>query len=284
MVLCLKTVVFVDELLLVNFAVSAALLLGAGLLCGRACTGLRLCTGSVLAALSTLALLAPPWPPLLAIGYKVLTCCLVAAAAYGLPGVRGFAQLCAWYVLLNVLLCGAVLLPGVQANNLSVWLPVRPGWLLLCCGAVYGLLRALLACFGRTRRSCTAAVLELPGAAVPVQAFHDTGFALQEPLTGRTVVLVQYAPVRSRLPAPLCAYLDAWFAGQAPTPPAGLGVCLVPCSTVTGRSLLPAVPADALRVGAAHTSALLAAFCSSPAPDGNWTLLYGDDTAEQLGA
>ena len=37
----MKTVVFVDELLLVNFAAAAALLLGAGLLCGRSCTGLR---------------------------------------------------------------------------------------------------------------------------------------------------------------------------------------------------------------------------------------------------
>ena len=56
----MKTVVFVDELLLVNFAAAAALLLGAGLLCGRSCTGLRLCAGSAAAAVSTLALLAPP--------------------------------------------------------------------------------------------------------------------------------------------------------------------------------------------------------------------------------
>lgn len=56
----MKTVVFVDELLLVNFAAAAALLLGAGLLCGRSCTGLRLCVGSAAAAASTLALLAPP--------------------------------------------------------------------------------------------------------------------------------------------------------------------------------------------------------------------------------
>ena len=54
----MKTVVFVDELLLVNFAAAAALLLGAGLLCGRSCTGLRLCAGSAAAAVSTLVLLA----------------------------------------------------------------------------------------------------------------------------------------------------------------------------------------------------------------------------------
>ena len=109
----MKTVVFVDELLLVNFAAAAALLLGAGLLCGRSCTGLRLCVGSAAAAASTLALLAPPWPAPLAILYKIASCCGVVAVCYGVPGARSFARLCGWYAALNGLLCGAVVLPGV---------------------------------------------------------------------------------------------------------------------------------------------------------------------------
>ena len=131
----MKTVVFVDELLLVNFAAAAALLLGAGLLCGRSCTGLRLCAGSAAAAVSTLVLLAPPWPAPLAVLYKIASCCGVVAVCYGVSGARSFARLCGWYAALNGLLCGAVVLPGVQANNLSVLLPVRPGQLLLCCAA-----------------------------------------------------------------------------------------------------------------------------------------------------
>ena len=211
----MKTVVFVDELLLVNFAAAAALLLGAGLLCGRSCTGLRLCAGSAAAAVSTLVLLAPPWPAPLAVLYKIASCCGVVAVCYGVSGARSFARLCGWYAALNGLLCGAVVLPGVQANNLSVLLPVRPGQLLLCCAGVYGLLRGLLAVFGRPQRGCFAAVLQIAGATVPVQAYHDTGFTLQDPLAGRRVVLVQYPPVRSRLPAPLRTYLDSWFAAGA---------------------------------------------------------------------
>lgn len=259
----MKTVVFVDELLLVNFAAAAALLLGAGLLCGRSCTGLRLCAGSAAAAVSTLALLAPPWCAPLAVLYKIVSCCCVVAVCYGVPGARSFARLCGWYAALNGVLCGAVVLPGVQANNLNVLLPVRPGQLLLCCAGVYALLRGLLAVFGRPQRGCFAAVLHLAGAAVPVQAYHDTGFTLQDPLAGRRVVLVQYPPVRSRLPAPLRETLDSWFAAGA-APPPGLGVQFVPCAAVTGRCLL-------------------AAFCAPDAPAGAWTLLLGDDVAEDVG-
>ena len=92
----MKTVVFVDELLLVNFAAAAALLLGAGLLCGRSCTGLRLCAGSAAAAVSTLALLAPPWCTPLAVLYKIVSCCCVVAVCYGVPGARSFARLSGW--------------------------------------------------------------------------------------------------------------------------------------------------------------------------------------------
>lgn len=38
----MKTVIYLDELLLTNFLAAAALLLGAGLLCARQCSGLRL--------------------------------------------------------------------------------------------------------------------------------------------------------------------------------------------------------------------------------------------------
>ena len=200
---------------------------------------------------------------------------------YGVPGARSFARLCWWYAALNGLLCGAVVLPGVQANNLSVLLPVRPGRLLLCCAGVYGLLRGLLAVFGRPRRGCFAAVLQIAGAAVPVQAYHDTGFTLQDPLAGRRVVLVQYPPVRSRLPAPLRETLDSWFAAGA-APPPGLGVQFVPCAAVTGHCLLPAIPA-VLCCGQRRVSGLLAAFCAPDTPTGAWTLLLGDDVAEEAG-
>lgn len=278
----MKTVIYLDELLLTNFFAAAALLLCAGLLCARQCTALRLAAGSACAAAASLGILLPELPAAAAFVYKVLTGCAVVAAAYGVPGRRGFARLCAWYLLLNLLLCGAVLLPGAHSANLCVYLPLSPGRLLACCAAVFAAVRGVLYCFGRAGPRSFAATLELADVCLPVQAFCDTGFAVQDPLTGQAVVLVYYPAVRSALPPPLRSFLDGYFAGgAAPTPQ--LHVRLVPCSTITGHCVLPAVPAKALRCGRASADGFLAAFCLPAAPPAHWTLLLGSELAARLG-
>ena len=234
----MKTVIYLDELLLTNFLAAAMLLLCTGLLCARQCSGLRLLAGSAAAAASSLGILLPELPGAAAVLCKVFTCGAVVAAAYGLPGPRGFARLCAWYLLLNLLLCGAAVLPGVQSANLCVYLALSPGRLLLCCGAISVLLRAVLFCFGRAGPRSVAAVLELNGVALPVQALCDTGFSVQDPLSGRAVVLLHYPSVRDSLPQALRAFLDSylpavrhrrrsWGCGWCPAPPLpGTACCL----------------------------------------------------------
>lgn len=277
----MKTVIYLDELLLTNFLAAAMLLLCTGLLCARQCSGLRLLAGSAAAAAFSLCILLPELPGAAAVLCKVFTCGAVVAAAYGVPGLRGFVRLCTWYLLLNLLLCGAVVLPGVQSRNLSVSLPLSPGRLLASCAGVYAVLRALLYCFGRSGAPSVPATLEVAGVQLPVQAFHDTGFALQEPLSGKAVVLVQYPAVRHRLPQAARQYLDGWFAHSTAPPPPELGVHLVPCRSIHGQSMLPALPA-ALQLGKDRAGGLLAAFCCPTPPDPAWELLYGEDAAQLL--
>ena len=279
----MKTVLYLDELLLVNFVAGASLLLAAGLLCGRQCSGLRLCLGSSGAAAASLALLAPEFAAPVALLYKVCSCGAVVALTYGVGSVRSFARLCVWYLLLNLLLCGAVLLPGAHSCNLSVYLPLSPGLLLGSCGAVYLVLRGVVYCCGRSNARGFAAVLELAdGVCIPVSAFYDTGFSVQEPLTGRCVVLVEYRAVRAALPQALRRFLDGYFAAGTALPAPELGVRLVPCRTVAGHCLLPAVPVRALRCGKACARGLLAAFSNAALSENGVQLLLGSDTAQQL--
>ena len=142
-------------------------------------------------------------------------------------------------------------------------------------------LAPVLYCFGRSGAPSVPATLEVAGVQLPVQAFHDTGFALQEPLSGKAVVLVQYPAVRHRLPQAARQYLDGWFAHSTAPPPPELGVHLVPCRSIHGQSMLPALPA-ALQLGKGRAGGLLAAFCCPTPPDPAWELLYGEDAAQLL--
>ena len=113
----IKTVIYLDVLLLTNFALTLLFLLAAGLLAGVECRAGRLLLGGAAGAASSLALLAPEAPDAAALLYKVSTAALTVAAAYGWPGSRCFARLVGWFCAGNLLLAGTLLLPGAQTNN-----------------------------------------------------------------------------------------------------------------------------------------------------------------------
>ena len=283
---CIKTVIYLDVLLLTNFVLGALFLLAAGLVSGQRCSGGRALCGPAVAAASSLALLAPTAPWSVGLLYKGGTGALAVAAAYGWPGWRAFVRLLAWFWLLNLMLTGAVLLPGarMEVNNLSVYLPLSPEVLLVSAGCVYGGLTLALHLLGDGKKACFPAELEIAGVVLPVRAFHDTGFGVREPLSGCGVVLVRFAAVEARLPPALRTYLKETFSGSGILPPPELGVRLVPCDTVAGHCLLPAVPAQALRWTARGQQqtrhGLYAAFCDMPPPPPGWTLLVGSDVME----
>lgn len=283
---CIKTVIYLDVLLLTNFVLGALFLLAAGLVSGQRCSGGRALCGAAVAAASSLALLAPTAPWSVGLFYKGGTGALAVAAAYGWPGWRAFVRLLAWFWLLNLMLTGAVLLPGarMEVNNLSVYLPLSPEVLLVSAGCVYGGLTLALHLLGDGKKACFPAELEIAGVVLHVRAFHDTGFGVREPLSGCGVVLVRFAAVEARLPPALRTYLKETFSGSGILPLPELGVRLVPCDTVAGHCLLPAVPAQALRWTARGRQqtrhGLYAAFCDMPPPPPGWTLLVGSDVME----
>ena len=280
---------YIDELLLVNFTAGAAFLLAAGLLAGVRCRGARLAAGAALGAASCLVLLAPALPLPLALGYKLWAGAGTVALAYGWPGPRVFLRLCGWYVALNLLLAGAAgLAPLGHTANLTAYLDITPGRLLAGTAGVYLAVRALLGFLGRPDGAAGPAWpawLEVAGARAEVLAFYDSGFTLADPVSGRAVVLVRYGAVRDALPPEARGALDAAFAGQAPEGPA-LGLRYLVCGTVAGRTLLPALPGAALtrRAGSRvwRETELLAAFCPGGAEEG-WTLLLGSELAGRMG-
>ena len=276
----IKTVIYLDVLLLTNFALTLLFLLAAGLLAGVECRAGRLLLGGVAGAASSLALLAPEAPEAAALLYKVSTAALTVAAAYGWPGVRCFARLVGWFCAENLLLAGALLLPGAQTNNGCIYLPLSPGALLAGAGGVVLAVQGVLRFLGRGGGQVFPARLTVADTALDVRAFCDTGFSVQEPLSGRAVVLVRLDAVP--LPAGVRAYLDACLAGVGAEPRPEWGVRFVPCQTVAGHCLLPALPA-ALASNGRKQDGIYAAFCDMPPPPGGWTALVSAETAALLG-
>ena len=277
---------YIDELLLVNFTAGAAFLLAAGLLAGVRCRGARLAAGAALGAASCLVLLAPALPLPLALGYKLGAGAGTVALAYGWPGPRVFLRLCGWYVALNLLLAGAAgLAPLGHTANLTAYLDITPGRLLAGTAGVYLAVRALLSFLGRPGGAAVPAMLEVAGAQAGVLAFYDSGFTLADPVSGRAVVLVRYGAVRDALSPQARAVLDAAFAGETPPAPA-LGLRYLVCGTIAGRTLLPALPGAALARQSGgrlrREEGLLAAFCPGGEEEG-WTALAGSELAVRLG-
>ena len=225
----IKTVIYLDVLLLTNFALTLLFLLAAGLLAGVECRAGRLLLGGAAGAASSLALLAPEAPDAAALLYKVSTAALTVAAAYGRPGVRCFARLVGWFCAGNLLLAGALLLPGAQTNNGCIYLPLSPGALLAGAGGVVLAVQGVLRFLGRGGGRVFPARLTVADTALDVRAFCDTGFSVQEPLSGRAVVLVRFGAVQSRLPwvliwsstlpGPLPCPSRRWGCALSPAPP-----------------------------------------------------------------
>lgn len=266
----IRAVIYLDVLLLVNFLTTALFLLAAGLLCGVSTSGGRVVGGALAGAAASLILLAPalPWP--VSVGYQLASGAGIVLLGYGFPGGRCFLRLLAWFAALHFALTGAVLLPGAQANNFSVYLPLSPGLLLVCAGGVYLAVQGILRFLGRNGGQTFPVTLQIGSASLPLRAFCDTGFSVQEPLSGREVVLVRFAAVQNALPGPLRTYLSAYFAAPSTLPPPELGLRFVPCTTVSGHCILPAVPAV---LASTPAQPLYAAFCDLPPPPGGWELL-----------
>ena len=146
----IKTVIYLDVLLLTNFALTLLFLLAAGLLAGVECRAGRLLLGGAAGAASSLALLAPEAPDAAALLYKVSTAALTVAAAYGWPGEQMLCPACG-VVLRGKSAAGGgrCSCPGPRPTTAASTCPSRRGALLAGAGGVVLAVQGVLRFLGR---------------------------------------------------------------------------------------------------------------------------------------
>lgn len=252
----MKTVIYLDVLLLVNFLTAYFLLLGAGALSGQRPAFLRILLGSTVAGISSLILFAPEQPYMVQILYKLLAAFSITAITFGSKNKRRLFTAACWYAALNIALAGLVLLvilrtgtSILQTNNLTVYLRISPLLLIVLAGVCSAAVELGVRVLERRKpvQQTVGLELELGEWPVHLRAALDTGCHLTDPITCLPVLVVSFPDAKDRLPFPVREYLNAWFSGNtARQPPAGLRLRVIPCKTAADRSLLPGFAVDAI--------------------------------------
>lgn len=244
----MKTVVYLDILLLVNFLIGFLMVGTVGILTGRPPAFGRQVLGGAVAAGLSLSILLPPWPWGVQLLWQLAGCCGVVWAAFGRTGPRGFVLRTLLLAAGNLLVAGLVIvscvklgLPGVHTNNLQVYLYISPQVLFWASVGVYLAGWLFWRLWGKNLpRPQYGLTLELQGRTLQVEALLDTGFSLEDPWSGRPVILLSLADLAPALDPDLAKAMGDW-AGKDACRLGGLR--LIPCATVGGKGLLPALPA-----------------------------------------
>ena len=248
----MRGVVYVDILFFTNALIGWFLLRCCATLTGYTPCAIGLFAGGVVAGISSLMMLLPPIAGWCMWGLKILGACLIVRIAFWKSTRRVFLHSLFWYIAMNMLLCGIVLLvlyylepAGIQVYNMTLYFNVSPLLLIGCVTATYLLFQIAIFFFGKPREQVilrfktTLGTKQLVG-----MALWDTGYQIRDPMSGEYTFLVSFPQLKMQLPDTLYQALSEYFSHGTLTE--GAGIHLVPARTATGIRLLPAVHAPLL--------------------------------------
>ena len=272
------TVVYLDELFLLNFVVDYLLLLAAGRLAGEVLHRGRLALGAALGAAYAGAVFLPGLGflvhPLCKVGAGVLT----VLAGYG--GSRRLLRVCLVFFAVSAAFGGgifAIQLLGNRSLTLSNGIlssPLDLKLVLLSAAGCYGLITLLFhrAALHSPRRELAPAVVELGSRRVVLTALVDTGNTLTDPVSGKPVLVAEGSKLDGLFPpgtAPGQAELRDPAMALERLSDAGLRCRLLPYQAVGVEcGLLLALRADRVQVGGEDYGPLLVALSPTGLTDG----------------
>lgn len=196
--------IYLDLVLILNFAVNYLLLRGTARL-GAACVQRgRTAAGAAIGALYAVAVYLPHFAWLSQWVIKLLVGAGMLIAVFGLR--RSTLRMSAIFLAMSLVLCGAVyaveLLRGgtVRYYRNSLLYPVSFGSLLLTATAVCAACRLLLPRLRYAADSMLPLTLELNGRSIKLTALRDSGNTLIDPVSGASVLTVEWQCAAQLLP------------------------------------------------------------------------------------
>ncbi len=245
----MKTGIYVDVLLTVNFVINYLLLRLSCTIAGRTRSIGRLLLSAGVGALGSLIIFLPLQNTLVLTGFKLLLSGAMVAIVAGRCPVRQFLFDWLIFFVVNFFFAGLML---------ALWVLRAPDGMFYYNGVVYfdlsvftllgvtTLAYLLFSLFQRKFRAQTAlpalcqATLVVQGHSIDLTARMDTGNGLQDPYSGAPVALCTLEPLRA-LPCLQNVSPDLPLAQQLQQLP---GFRLIPYGTVGHRGMMPAFHPD----------------------------------------
>lgn len=216
----MKTVIYIDVLLIMNVIMTYLLLLIMCSFCKICVKGANLLYGSLLGSVYSLVILIPPIHSALQILLKTAMCISIVCITFKPKSIRVLCRYSTIFLLVNALLAGLVLLLQnvmgsryIYSQNGAYYMDIDVKTVILITTVLYVIIRFSVAVFENKKNSAEISRIQIfiDGVYVEVNAISDTGNRLYEPVTGYPVAIVQFEAVKRLFPPEMIGYLQGKY-------------------------------------------------------------------------
>ena len=245
----MKQVIYIDVLIFLNTIITFLLLLASSKLMKIYPSPGRFAIASVSGGIESLIILAPDLGFFLSLITKLLFSLVIVISAYNPKSISAMLKETGYFFVVNFIFAGMMLfassLPGISIvnyNNGAVYINLSFFSLVAACVICY----AVTCLLGKITKNKAADSIvyniriETDGKTLNTSAILDTGNALTDPFTGKSVIIADKFTLSEILPQNVKSYLETGRCEK--------GIRLIPCKTVSGTTLLPCFCADKIRI------------------------------------
>lgn len=223
-------VIYVDMLILINFAADYFLLKATAAVMKAAAPLWRILVAAFLASLFSLYIFLPAQSVFLQIVLRLAFCLLIVLCAFGVRSKSFFIKACLLFLGVTFAFAGAmtavysVFKPDKMAvKNSVVYFDISPLALIISSAAFYLVLQVAGITFSRRASAVALKVSLISGEREKtLSGFADTGNNLRDPFSDSPVIIVNESDIKS-------LFEEGGDKSR---------FCLLPCGTVTGTALL----------------------------------------------
>ncbi len=239
-------VIYADVLIAVNWLVDDMLLSATACVLRLNVTKKRLLLAGLLGGVSGLLILLPPFSVTVSLLIKLLCACLLTLVAFPWRGIKIFAKTTTVFFIIAALFAG--ILSGIWLHtsgemflvrNGMVYFSISPLWIALFAAVSYGTVRI----YDRLTRknapkNCEYTLhIENNGKQCTCRALYDTGLHLNEPFSGKPVIVVERKVIENLQDNVL---VEALQLQDTISSQRSRGVRLIPYHSLGEKGLLPA--------------------------------------------